>query len=74
MHQLQGLILDRVQDVEAMRGNSTTDMSSVIQFRKDNYEVKTKYEVLSTIQAEWDKWLLEPNLPLSSEHAIPSSL
>ena len=42
MHQSQALVLDRVQNTEDTRGSSTIDMNTMLQFRTDNYEIKTK--------------------------------
>ena len=42
MHQSQVLVFDRVQNAEGTRGSSIIDMGTIIQFRKDKYEIKTK--------------------------------
>ena len=42
MYQTQALLMDRVQNAEGTRGSSTIDMSTVIQFRTDMYEIKMK--------------------------------
>ena len=50
----EALVLDWVQNTEEMRGTSTVNMNTVIQFRSDKDKIK-KSKFLSASQVVWDK-------------------